>query len=507
MPPRNPVIAEIIRQGLRQPAGKRRRLTKAALETGWVETRFQNLHYGMQDSLGWRGERQMYYKDPLNLKHSVSRFYREAKRLDRGQPVGQLAAAVQRPAAQYRYRYGASAPRAERLLRRFFAGGAAGTGVPGGGTPASVSRSPQGAGGSALAELSVKALQRQQGPPSYSLPAPPVHTARVTLPEGQATGPPQSGLVTPVQQAPSVQDLLAAAQQDASVADAKSTVTPGTPGSPGAGPSGGGSRYPLAQRGKIIGVPYQGTHTLGNWQSDNAVDIAVPVGTKVLSSVNGRVVKVNRAHAGDTGRFGGIAVTLQGPSRGIFYTHLSAASVRVGQTVSRGQVIGRSGSANGVAHLHYGISNGDPRELINRGSGSGGVPSGGGRVRVAAGANRPGVNVRPVVTRFLSQAAGIAGIPITITTGTNHNRMTTTGNVSDHWDGHAGDIAVPVDSRRGDVIAAAVLMAAGVPRGRAVQMARHGGAFTLHHGGHRIQIIWKSYVGGNHHDHVHVGIR
>src|SRR4051794_28244529 len=53
-----------------------------------------------------------------------------------------------------------------------------------------------------------------------------------------------------------------------------------------------GGDGPLARLGKLIGFPHQGTHTLGNWQSDNAVDISVPVGTPMLSLSDGTVVKV-----------------------------------------------------------------------------------------------------------------------------------------------------------------------------------------------------------------------
>ena len=38
---------------------------------------------------------------------------------------------------------------------------------------------------------------------------------------------------------------------------------------------------------KIIGTPHSGTHTLGNWESDNAVDIAMPVGTAIRAPADG----------------------------------------------------------------------------------------------------------------------------------------------------------------------------------------------------------------------------
>lgn len=148
-----------------------------------------------------------------------------------------------------------------------------------------------------------------------------------------------------------------------------SLATPGGSSSPAggggaggtAGPAGhGGYAYPLARMGKIIGTPYSGTHNLGNWQSDNAVDIAVPVGTGVRAIEDGVVVKIT-PHPEDGGRFAGDQVTIRGAHGGTFYTHLSSYRVKVGQRVRKGQQIGRSGSANGVAHLHIGRERGNPQ--------------------------------------------------------------------------------------------------------------------------------------------------
>jgi hypothetical protein len=107
----NPVIAEILRQGANQP----RRRVLAALTTGAVESNFRNLPGGDRDSQGWRQERSSLYKDPRNLKASVRRFYAEAAKHDRGQSVGELAADVQRPAAQFRGRYAQHLGEARRI--------------------------------------------------------------------------------------------------------------------------------------------------------------------------------------------------------------------------------------------------------------------------------------------------------------------------------------------------------------------------------------------------------
>lgn len=130
--------------------------------------------------------------------------------------------------------------------------------------------------------------------------------------------------------------------------------------------------YPLGKRGTVIGRPYAGTHRLGNWQSDRAVDIAVPVGTPVYAVESGTISKVVH-HPQDGGRFAGDQVTLTGRDS-FFYTHLSSFVVKAGQKIKRGALIGYSGAANGVAHLHIGQMLGNP---LNSFAGAS-VPAGGG---------------------------------------------------------------------------------------------------------------------------------
>lgn len=127
----------------------------------------------------------------------------------------------------------------------------------------------------------------------------------------------------------------------------------------------GGSRYPLARAGRVIGTPYKGTHTLGNWQSDNAVDLRVPVGTPMTALEPGKVVRV-RHHPQDGGRFAGDQITIRGKSgQEYFYAH-GVARVKPGQHLRQGQVIGRSGSANGVPHLHLGVMKGNALHMIQK---------------------------------------------------------------------------------------------------------------------------------------------
>jgi len=127
-----------------------------------------------------------------------------------------------------------------------------------------------------------------------------------------------------------------------------------------------------------------------------------------------------------------------------------------------------------------------------------------GKVKFAPGADREGVPTKDVVKGFLGNMTKYAGT-ISVGTGTRHNKMSSSGNVSDHWTGNGADI--PATGSRGDKIAYAAFRAAGVDEKTARRYASNGGLYNLTHKGHRVQIIWKTNTGGNHFDHVHVGIK
>ena len=135
-----------------------------------------------------------------------------------------------------------------------------------------------------------------------------------------------------------------------------------------------------------------------------------------------------------------------------------------------------------------------------------------GAVQIAPGANLPGRPLAPETLAFVARVAGIYGKPLIVTTGTNHSYYTVNGTVSDHASGHAADIGMAAnagtnDGPVGDQIMTACLIAAGTDPTQAARAARQGGLYTLEHDGLRIQCIWKTDQGGNHHDHVHIGAR
>jgi hypothetical protein len=136
----------------------------------------------------------------------------------------------------------------------------------------------------------------------------------------------------------------------------------------------------------------------------------------------------------------------------------------------------------------------------------------GGRVMVLPGANRAGVGLKPVLLRYLAGMAALAGRTLYVSTGTNHGKYTVDGNISDHWDGHAADLGMAANGGTdgghvGDQIMTACLELAGDPPRQAAAEAIRGGLYTRVHGALRVQCIWKTYEGGDHYNHVHVGVR
>jgi hypothetical protein len=242
------ILREILRRGRLDFTDPRVRriFNRAAVETGLVESGGRNLRYGDADSLGWRQERSSLYPNPLNVRASVRRFAREFGQFyDPGETAGQVAAQVQRPAAQYRGRYQAMLPEAKRVLAQAGAGGL-GRGGAGGGRQAAavrallggsdVSSLPGGSGGT-LALL--QALQGAQGASQAASSGgglqSPAFSAAPVLPQG-AQAMASSGGPQPKQ------DIGA-------LLDAVRTIGGGMPGVPGSGQRMAGGRQTVAAAG------------------------------------------------------------------------------------------------------------------------------------------------------------------------------------------------------------------------------------------------------------------
>lgn len=106
----------------------------------------------------------------------------------------------------------------------------------------------------------------------------------------------------------------------------------------------------------LNGCPYQGTHNLGNWESDNAVDLNVEYGSAVHAVWSGRIGSQWGPLSTSDPQLLGQRIHVQ-RSDGLdsYYAHLSRLVAKPGEWVNEGDVIGYSGSANGVQHLHYAV--------------------------------------------------------------------------------------------------------------------------------------------------------
>lgn len=157
-------------------------------------------------------------------------------------------------------------------------------------------------------------------------------------------------------------------------------------------------------------------------------------------------------------------------------------------------------------------------------------------VKFGPGADRADQKTNQWVIDFLRRVAAEAGLKtITISYGTNHGQYVKgTSHQSDHWLGNAADIGSVlnhfndatyysgppreyqgVPSPGGDKIAAAAMIVAGENRAAAQKLAAAGSDvvggswnYTWSNGGvtFRINLLWKTDVGGNHYNHVHIGV-
>lgn len=132
-----------------------------------------------------------------------------------------------------------------------------------------------------------------------------------------------------------------------------------------------GKPYPFPTHHTIIGTPYIGTHShpspgddMHNWQSCNAVDIAVPYGTRTLALMDGVIGTRWGPLSSSNPVLAGSRMYVESASNAVYVAHLSKLIKRPGERVKRGDVIGLSGSANGVEHAHIALQHGDPGAFI-----------------------------------------------------------------------------------------------------------------------------------------------
>ncbi|WP_030598298.1 transglycosylase family protein [Streptomyces fulvoviolaceus] len=115
------------------------------------------------------------------------------------------------------------------------------------------------------------------------------------------------------------------------------------------------SRSLVAPVNSSTGTPYHQAGSSWSKGYHTGVDFPVPTGTSVKAVAAGKVVS-----SGWGGSFGYQVVIRHADGRYTQYAHLSAISVKSGQTVGGGQRIGRSGSTGNSSgpHLHFEVRTG-----------------------------------------------------------------------------------------------------------------------------------------------------
>ena len=122
-----------------------------------------------------------------------------------------------------------------------------------------------------------------------------------------------------------------------------------------------------------IKIPKDGAHKgQSGWQSNNAWDIAVPIGTPVYAVNSGTVVTFTN-HGPNIIRkngkkiFGtGFTVKTDNKLPSVFYTHLKDTTISKGSKISCGQLLGYVMDFPGSSydHLHIGVEKGNIRQFI-----------------------------------------------------------------------------------------------------------------------------------------------
>jgi murein DD-endopeptidase MepM/ murein hydrolase activator NlpD len=107
------------------------------------------------------------------------------------------------------------------------------------------------------------------------------------------------------------------------------------------------------------GVPAHMSRPLGNWQSDNAIDMMAPPGTPCFAVADGRIDPGAGFGFRDNGStvWGCRLTLLTGDGLRCFYTHLGryARGIAPGAAVRQGQLLGWLGRPPRFeAHLHFG---------------------------------------------------------------------------------------------------------------------------------------------------------
>jgi len=170
--------------------------------------------------------------------------------------------------------------------------------------------------------------------------------------------------------------IFASAVSDFATAISKATGGGGSSGYGAAfGVKGGGAPIAAAS-GSAITAGYgatDGSAWAGTNGKHTGVDYAMKVGTPVTATMSGKVIQV------DLNADYGKSILIENSESGYqtLYAHLSAESVKVGDSITAGQTIGKSGQTGNASgpHLHYEVRKGKNNPVNPASVSSGGLLS------------------------------------------------------------------------------------------------------------------------------------
>ena len=178
------------------------------------------------------------------------------------------------------------------------------------------------------------------------------------------TSPSSSAGSSGVAPSPSTSGGPSAAPTSANGFSLRHTVVPIAFPLPAKPPHKYGDRYRAPRVGVVY--PYEearGRSTSGTLlRAHDGVDIQVPIGTRVFASFDGVIVDpAQRWKPWDPSRYGRVIVIQSTESTSLGYfsigAHLSKLAVRIGDTVTRGELVGWTGitgnAAGTIPHLHF----------------------------------------------------------------------------------------------------------------------------------------------------------
>lgn len=110
---------------------------------------------------------------------------------------------------------------------------------------------------------------------------------------------------------------------------------------------------------------------------------------------------------------------------------------------------------------------------------------------------------KPHVIRYVQRISAVYGRPLVCTSGRRYSYVLGTRRLSQHVLGEAADIATPTETMN-LTVGQDALIAAGMERGVA-RTVRSPVAYGFNYGG--VNILFQTKVGGDHRNHVHVGLK